>query len=299
MLCPSDTPTPGPTPWGCHRCHHQPGRPTPRAANPVGAMGRASSATKASFNCLPGPPAWAPRPHLAQVKLNGTQGCASHEPTGHNRTTASCITQGKMPRRCTRCSRHSFAAASASAAGVHSGHTHLPMCPQAPVGGAGGPASALPVPSVQAPQGSQGQERGWRQCPESPPSRKARLGSARPRSLAPSPPLPFPAHFQCRGRHRSAANQSETALSRLVIGAELRPRPAYCPLRVGGGALKGPGQENAGWVGFPAAIRWLLLRLGTSDGATRRDPDPAVCGSSVTGGQTIPHGALLLQERVR
>ena len=182
--------------------------------------------------------------------------------------------------------------------GALGAHTPLYVPPGPDGGGAGGAASALPVPSVQAPQGSQGQERGWRQCPESPPSRKARLGSARlgsarlgsarpgsarPRSLAPSPPLPFPAHFQCRGRHRSAANQSETALSRLVIGAELRPRPAYYPLRVGGGALKGPGQENAGWVGFPAVTRWLLLRFGTSDGATRRDPDPAVCGSSVTG----------------
>lgn len=191
----------------------------------------------------------------------------------------------------------SFSLCCGGALGAHT----PPYVPPGPGGGGGGASFGPACPLRPGTPGISGTGERMETVPGIAAVKEgsARLGSARPRSLAPSPPLPFPAHFQCRGRHRSAANQSETALSRLVIGAELRPRPAYCPLRVGGGALKGPGQENAGWVGFPAAIRWLLLRLGTSDGATRRDPDPAVCGSSVTGGQTIPHGALLLQERVR
>lgn len=92
--------------------------------------------------------------------------------------------------------------------------------------------------------------------------RQGRLDSALPRSVPPSPPQPLPAHFQCYGRHRSAANQSETALSQLVIGAELRPRPAYCSLREGRSALKGPDHEKALRVNSSAAARWDLMRPG-------------------------------------
>lgn len=92
--------------------------------------------------------------------------------------------------------------------------------------------------------------------------RQGRLDSALPRSVPPTPPQPLPAHFQCYGRHRSAANQSETALSQLVIGAELRPRPAYCSLREGRSALKGPDHEKALRVNSSAAARWDLMRPG-------------------------------------